>query len=102
MQRRIIESHRRLTGQPPSEAELNLLETARRCEFYGMKMHPAKVGGCAHGDAPGQGGYMLHSWMLHFQLFFSDPRIPTGFPLFHPFGEVWCQSFNFKADFMLR
>ena len=44
MQRRIIESHRRLAGQPPSEAELNLLETARRCELYGMKMHPAKVG----------------------------------------------------------
>ncbi|XP_043241674.1 uncharacterized protein LOC122391598 [Amphibalanus amphitrite] len=42
MQRRIIESHRRLAGQPPSEAELNLLETARRCELYGMKMHPAK------------------------------------------------------------
>ena len=50
MQRRIIESHRRLAGQPPSEAELNLLETARRCELYGMKMHPAKVGG-----RPGRG-----------------------------------------------
>lgn len=29
-------------GQTPAEADLNLLETARRCELYGMKMHPAK------------------------------------------------------------
>ena len=25
------------------EADLNLLETARRCELYGVKMHPVKV-----------------------------------------------------------
>ena len=30
-------------GQSPAEADLNLLETARRCELYGTKMHPAKV-----------------------------------------------------------
>jgi len=30
-------------GQSPAEADLNLLETARRCELYGVKMHPAKV-----------------------------------------------------------
>lgn len=29
-------------GQSPAEADLNLLETARRCELYGVKMHPAK------------------------------------------------------------
>lgn len=29
-------------GQTPAEADLNLLETARRCELYGMKMHQAK------------------------------------------------------------
>lgn len=29
-------------GQTPAEADLNLLETARRCELYGMKMHTAK------------------------------------------------------------
>lgn len=29
------------SGQSPAEADLNLLETARRCELYGMKMHPA-------------------------------------------------------------
>lgn len=31
------------SGQSPAEADLNLLETARRCELYGIKMHPAKV-----------------------------------------------------------
>jgi hypothetical protein len=30
-------------GLTPAEADLNLLETARRCELYGIKMHPAKV-----------------------------------------------------------
>lgn len=30
------------SGQTPAEADLNLLETARRCELYGMKMHVAK------------------------------------------------------------
>lgn len=30
------------SGQTPAEADLNLLETARRCELYGMRMHPAK------------------------------------------------------------
>lgn len=29
-------------GQTPAEADLNLLETARRCELYGIKMHTAK------------------------------------------------------------
>lgn len=33
----------RFRGQSPAEADLNLLETARRCELYGIKMHPAKV-----------------------------------------------------------
>ena len=30
-------------GQSPMEADLNLLETARRCELYGTKMHNVKV-----------------------------------------------------------
>merc|ERR1712045_648318 len=29
-------------GQSPAEADLNLLETARRCELYGVKMHGSK------------------------------------------------------------
>lgn len=27
----------------PAEADLALLETARRCDFYGIKLHVAKV-----------------------------------------------------------
>ncbi|XP_063223774.1 FERM, ARHGEF and pleckstrin domain-containing protein 1 [Bacillus rossius redtenbacheri] len=42
LERRIMENHKKHAGQPPAEADLNLLETARRCELYGMKMHPAK------------------------------------------------------------
>ncbi|XP_014599700.1 PREDICTED: FERM, RhoGEF and pleckstrin domain-containing protein 1-like isoform X2 [Polistes canadensis] len=42
LERRIMENHKRHAGQSPAEADLNLLETARRCELYGMKMHPAK------------------------------------------------------------
>lgn len=34
--------HQICRGQTPAEADLNLLETARRCELYGMKMHVAK------------------------------------------------------------
>lgn len=30
------------SGQNPAEADLNLLETGRRCELYGIKMHSAK------------------------------------------------------------
>ncbi|XP_052753774.1 FERM, ARHGEF and pleckstrin domain-containing protein 1-like isoform X2 [Galleria mellonella] len=41
-ERRIMENHKKHIGQSPAEADLNLLETARRCELYGVKMHPAK------------------------------------------------------------
>lgn len=30
-------------GLSPAEADMALLETARRCEMYGVKLHPAKV-----------------------------------------------------------
>lgn len=42
MERRIMENHKKHAGQSPAEADLNLLETARRCELYGVKMHQAK------------------------------------------------------------
>ncbi|KAL1132219.1 hypothetical protein AAG570_010176 [Ranatra chinensis] len=42
LERKIMENHKKHVGQSPAEADLNLLETARRCELYGMKMHPAK------------------------------------------------------------
>ncbi|RLU20848.1 hypothetical protein DMN91_007462 [Ooceraea biroi] len=44
LERRIMENYKKHAGQSPAEADLNLLETARRCELYGMKMHPAKMG----------------------------------------------------------
>ncbi|XP_005178686.1 FERM, ARHGEF and pleckstrin domain-containing protein 1 isoform X5 [Musca domestica] len=48
IQIKIMENHKKHVGQSPAEADLNLLETARRCELYGMKMHPAKD----HDDMP--------------------------------------------------
>lgn len=45
LERRIMENHKKHIGQSPAEADLNLLETARRCELYGVKMHTAKDGG---------------------------------------------------------
>ena len=31
------------SGQSPAEADFNLLDTARKVELYGIRMHPAKV-----------------------------------------------------------
>ncbi|XP_025830039.1 FERM, ARHGEF and pleckstrin domain-containing protein 2 isoform X1 [Agrilus planipennis] len=42
IERKIMENHKKHIGQSPGEADLNLLETARRCELYGIKMHPTK------------------------------------------------------------
>lgn len=42
LERRICDNHKKHTGQSPMEADLNLLETARRCELYGVKMHTVK------------------------------------------------------------
>ncbi|KAG5892962.1 hypothetical protein JTB14_015008 [Gonioctena quinquepunctata] len=42
MERKIMENHKKHSGQSPAEADLNLLETARRCELYGIKLHQAK------------------------------------------------------------
>ncbi|KAF7269086.1 hypothetical protein GWI33_017843 [Rhynchophorus ferrugineus] len=42
MEKKIMENHKKHAGQSPAEADVNLLETARRCELYGIKMHPAK------------------------------------------------------------
>ncbi|XP_055345746.1 FERM, ARHGEF and pleckstrin domain-containing protein 2-like isoform X2 [Paramacrobiotus metropolitanus] len=37
----VRDSHLQLVGQSPAEADLNFLETARRCEMYGMRLHAA-------------------------------------------------------------
>lgn len=41
-QMKVMENHKKLIGMTPGEADLALLETARRCDFYGIKLHPAK------------------------------------------------------------
>lgn len=39
---KIMENHKKHVGQSPAESDLNLLETARRCELYGIRMTAAK------------------------------------------------------------
>ncbi|CAL8124238.1 unnamed protein product [Orchesella dallaii] len=42
IERKIRENHKKHIGQSPAEADLHLLETARRTELYGIRMHPAR------------------------------------------------------------
>ncbi|XP_072304759.1 FERM, ARHGEF and pleckstrin domain-containing protein 1-like isoform X2 [Eucyclogobius newberryi] len=39
---KIMECHRKHTGQTPAESDYQLLEIARRLEMYGIRLHPAK------------------------------------------------------------
>uniref|UniRef100_A0A914YVZ8 FERM domain-containing protein n=1 Tax=Panagrolaimus superbus TaxID=310955 RepID=A0A914YVZ8_9BILA len=39
---KVMEIHKQLIGMSPGESDLNLLEVARRCDFYGIKLHIAK------------------------------------------------------------
>uniref|UniRef100_A0A1I7SA36 Moesin/ezrin/radixin homolog 1 n=1 Tax=Bursaphelenchus xylophilus TaxID=6326 RepID=A0A1I7SA36_BURXY len=41
-QMKVMENHKKLVGMTPADADLALLETARRCDFYGIKLHQAK------------------------------------------------------------
>uniref|UniRef100_A0A5S6QZZ4 Moesin/ezrin/radixin homolog 1 n=1 Tax=Trichuris muris TaxID=70415 RepID=A0A5S6QZZ4_TRIMR len=41
-ERKVMENHKKLVGMMPAESDIALLETARRCEFYGVKFHQAK------------------------------------------------------------
>ncbi|VDN07921.1 unnamed protein product [Thelazia callipaeda] len=41
-QRKVMENHMQLIGMNPGESDLALLETARRCDYYGVKLHSAK------------------------------------------------------------
>nr|XP_042908586.1 FERM, ARHGEF and pleckstrin domain-containing protein 1 isoform X3 [Parasteatoda tepidariorum]XP_042908587.1 FERM, ARHGEF and pleckstrin domain-containing protein 1 isoform X4 [Parasteatoda tepidariorum] len=38
LEKKIMENHRKIIGQTPAEADLNLLERARRCELYRVRM----------------------------------------------------------------
>ncbi|VDK27284.1 unnamed protein product [Gongylonema pulchrum] len=41
-QKKVMENHMKLIGMSPGESDLALLETARRCDYYGVKLHGAK------------------------------------------------------------
>ncbi|CAD6187522.1 unnamed protein product [Caenorhabditis auriculariae] len=41
-QKKVMENHRNLIGMSPGESDLAMLEVARRCDFYGVKLHAAK------------------------------------------------------------
>ncbi|EYC00503.1 hypothetical protein Y032_0115g506 [Ancylostoma ceylanicum] len=41
-QQKVMENHRNLIGMSPGESDFAMLEVARRCDFYGIKLHPAK------------------------------------------------------------
>jgi len=43
LENRIMENHAKHVGQTPAEADLHLLETARRTELYGLRLVQAKV-----------------------------------------------------------
>ncbi|XP_021952432.1 FERM, ARHGEF and pleckstrin domain-containing protein 1 isoform X2 [Folsomia candida] len=42
LERKIRECHKKHISQSPAEADLHLLETARRTEMYGIRLHPAR------------------------------------------------------------
>ncbi|KJH40805.1 FERM protein [Dictyocaulus viviparus] len=41
-QQKVMENHKKLIGLSPGESDLAMLEVARRCDFYGIKLHAAK------------------------------------------------------------
>ncbi|KAK5983274.1 FERM domain-containing protein [Trichostrongylus colubriformis] len=41
-QQKVMENHKNLVGMSPGESDFAMLEVARRCDFYGIKLHPAK------------------------------------------------------------
>uniref|UniRef100_A0A1I7T979 Moesin/ezrin/radixin homolog 1 n=2 Tax=Caenorhabditis tropicalis TaxID=1561998 RepID=A0A1I7T979_9PELO len=41
-QKKVMDNHRNFIGMTPGESDLAMLEVARRCDFYGVKLHAAK------------------------------------------------------------
>ncbi|CAB3410326.1 unnamed protein product [Caenorhabditis bovis] len=41
-QKKVMDNHKNFIGMTPGESDLAMLEVARRCDFYGVKLHPAK------------------------------------------------------------
>lgn len=101
-------------GQTPAEADLNLLETARRCELYGMKMHQAKdIEGVAlnlavahMGIAVFQGITRINtfSWAKIRKISFKRKRFlvklhPEGYVSFFVFSSLFLRLFT-KTNFI--
>ncbi|CAP34998.2 Protein CBR-FRM-3 [Caenorhabditis briggsae] len=41
-QKKVMDNHQNFIGMTPGESDLAMLEVARRCDFYGVKLHAAK------------------------------------------------------------
>lgn len=39
---KVMENHKKLIGMSPAECDLLIFETARKCEFFGVKLHPCR------------------------------------------------------------
>ena len=74
-------------GQSPMEADLNLLETARRCELFGVKMHPVKVRLCRRMTCEGKDASLRPIWLL---LRYWDTGHKTQVHIFHHTFLVLC------------
>ena len=74
-------------GQSPMEADLNLLETARRCELFGVKMHPVKVRLCRPMSCKGKDASLRPIWLL---LRYWDTGHKTQVHIFHHTFLVLC------------
>lgn len=64
IERKIRENHKKHIGQSPAEADLHLLETARRTELFGIRMHAAR-----DEDGIGLNLSVCHNGLLVFQNF---------------------------------
>ncbi|KAK0404651.1 hypothetical protein QR680_017556 [Steinernema hermaphroditum] len=72
---KVMQNHKQLIGMNPAESEFALLETARRCDFYGVKFHAAKdVEASAVNLSVVHGGIKVFQ-NLHFVTTFSWAKI---------------------------
>uniref|UniRef100_A0A0N5BR16 Moesin/ezrin/radixin homolog 1 n=1 Tax=Strongyloides papillosus TaxID=174720 RepID=A0A0N5BR16_STREA len=39
---KVMENHKNIIGMSPAECDLLIFETARKCEFFGVKLHPCR------------------------------------------------------------
>ena len=83
IERRISELHKLHKGQPPSEAEINFLEHAKRLEMYGISLHNGKD---SHGRDIQLGVTCIG--LVVFQVYYFLPK------LLAMSSEVWAFSLD--------